>query len=48
MRQDIGHEEGSRQTTLRTELIHSAAKLSGALQNWAACCNAYTVVDFFQ
>jgi hypothetical protein len=36
-----------RQATLRTELIHSATKLSGALQNRAACCDTYTFVAFF-
>lgn len=32
---------------MRTELIHSATKLSGAHQNRAACCDTYTVVAFF-
>ena len=32
---------------MRTELIHSATKLSGALQNRAACCDTHTVDAFF-
>jgi hypothetical protein len=48
IQKDIGHEEGSRQATLRTELIRSATKLSGALQNRAVCCDTYRVVAFFQ
>jgi hypothetical protein len=46
-KKDTGHEEGSRQATLRAELIHSATKLSGAHQNRAACCATDTVVAFF-